>query len=520
MARLTKTAGAAAALCLLAACGGAPPPPPAPLPVELPPPAASPEQAKPAKQSPPPSAAPRDIRFPKIERSVTTQGLEINSVQLTQLPTVSIKLVIRSGSAADPGNRIGLAHLVSRMLKEGTKKLSSAQIAEKVDFLGARLSVHNDEENIYINMRALSEHFDEALRLVSDLAVRPRFSKGELAKLRKREIDRLALQNENPNFLVFREFFKHLYGDHPYANVDTSEKVVKLVREADLKKFHGQHFVPNNAVLVVVGSVDAETVKGSVDKAFRGWRKKKVKQTEYPAPPKPAGRQVLLIDRPESVQSVIFVGNLALPRKDDNYIPLLVANQVLGGSATSRLFMDLREKQSLTYGAYSRVYESVGIAPFRAYSAVRNEVTDQAMTAFMAHLDRIATEPTPAAELEAARRFLVDQFPLRIDTASKIAGLVSDLRIYGLPDDYWDSFASKISKVDADSALAAAKRYIRKDDSVIVVVGKAAAVKEALAKYGPVTVVDTKGEVVVQPTAETPTKPAAAKQAAPAGKAK
>lgn len=507
MGRLTPVA-TAATLCLLIACGGAQPPPPAPPPVQLPAPTT--EVTKAPKEAPPKSGPARDVRFPTIVRTTTAQGLEVNSVHRTQLPTVAIKLVIRSGSAADPKNRIGLAHLVSSMLKEGTRKLSSAQIAEKVDFLGARLWVDNDEENIYINMRALSEHFDEALGLVADLAVRPRFSRGELSKLRKREFDRLDLQNKNPNFLVYREFFKRLYGAHPYANVDTNKRVVRVVRTTDLKKFHAKHFVPNNAVLVVVGSVDAATVQSSVDRAFRGWRRKKIQPLTYADPPKREGRQVVLIDRPESVQSVIFVGNLALARKDPNYFPLLIANQVLGGSAASRLFMDLREKQSLTYGAYSKVYESVGIAPFRAYAAVRNEVTDKAMTAFMAHLDRIVTELIPESEIESARRYLIDRFPLRIDTAGKIAGLVADLRIYGLPDNYWDDFSKHITAVDAAAALKAAKQYIRRDDSVIVVVGKAAAVKAALEKYGPVTVVDSAGEIVVQSNP-----PAAEKQSAP-----
>ncbi|MDD9940724.1 MAG: insulinase family protein [Myxococcales bacterium] len=458
---------------------------------------APPQAAPTAKQAPPPSGTARDLKFPPVARSTTKGGLEINTVAMTQLPTVDVKLVIRSGSAADPTRFTGMAHLVSSMLKEGTLRRSSAQIAEEVDYLGAKLWVDNDEETTTIHMRALSEHLEEALALVADLAVRPRFSATELGKLKKRELDRLALQNKNPNYLVAREFYARLYGDHPYAKIDTDEKVIKRVRNTDLKRWHRQHFAPNNAFLVVVGNVDAASVQKTSEKAFKGWFKRKVPKDAYPAPPVRTRSEVVIVDRPESVQSVIFVGNLAIPRNHPDYMPLTVANQVLGGSAASRLFMDLRERQSLTYGAYSQVYQSVGQAPFRAAAAVRNEVTAQAMAAFMDHLSRIAREPAPPAELDNAKRFLSDRFPLRIDTPAKIANLVSDLRVYDLPDDYWDKYRSEINGVDGSTALAAARKYIQADKALVVVVGKAAAVREALAKYGPVTVIDAEGNPVV-----------------------
>jgi hypothetical protein len=163
--------------------------------------------------------------------------------------------------------------------------------------------------------------------------------------------------------------------------------------------------------------------------------------------------------------------------------------------------MDLREKRSLTYGAYSDVGEKLMVAPFIAFAAVRTEVTAQALSAFDEHLHRIVREPPSAAELADAKHFLIDRFPLRIDSAGKIAGLVSDLRIYGLPDDYWDRFNGEIDRVTPEQALAAAQKYIRPDKSVIVVVGEAAAIKSVLEPYGPITVVDTEGKLVLKPEA-------------------
>jgi zinc protease len=222
-----------------------------------------------------------------------------------------------------------------------------------------------------------------------------------------------------------------------------------------------------------------------------------------------------VVDRPASVQSQIAIANLAIKRSDPNFIPLMVANQVLGGSAASRLFMDLREKRSLTYGAYSRLDETVDVGAIRASAAVRTQVTGAAMDGFFEHLERIVKEPTPQPELEDAHRFLADSFPLQIETNDRIAELVSDLRTFNLPEGYWDNFRSSIRKVSSDDALKAAQAYIHPDREVIVVVGKAADVVPALEKFGPVSVVDVNGAPLRSPAQQAAT-PAPAPNTAPA----
>jgi zinc protease len=361
-----------------------------------------------------------------------------------------------------------------------------------------------------VDFQALSEQFDTAMELVAEVALQPSFDQSELDKLKKRELARLSLQSQDPHFLATREFRKALYGAHPYAHVDTTEAVVKKVKRDDLKRWHKRAFVPGNAFLVVTGDVSPDRVKAAAERVFGKWTGKVAENAAPVAPPAPTTRSVVIVDRPESVQSMIYYGNLALARSEDGYIPLTVVNQVLGGSASSRLFMDLREKRSLTYGAYSDFDDFVQVAPFSAFAAVRTEVTAEAVAAFTEHLDRITKEKPGEAELVDSKRYLTDRFPLRIETAGKIAGLVSELREFGLPDDYWDGFRGAIEGVTADAALAAAQRYIRPGASTLVVVGKAAAFKPALEAYGPITVVDTDGNVLVQPKAQTAATPAAA----------
>ena len=445
---------------------------------------------------PPPASGPAsELRFPAIARVTTHSGLELDTVASNALPVVYFRLVIKSGEAADPANMPGLAHLVAEMLKEGTRTRSSAQLAEDVEFLGASLDVGSDEESIYISGRCLKDQLDAMLAIVADVAQNPAFTDAELTKLKRREVDRLQLQLAEPSFLAAREVYATLYGAHPYARIDTTEAVVNRVTRADLQRWHRAHFVPNNAFLVTVGDTTADAVAQSAERVFAHWRHANVVRAAYPATPTRTERKIIVVDRRDSVQSVISVANLALARRDPQYIPLLVANQVLGGSPAARLFMDLRERRSLTYGAGSRVGESVDVAPFRAYASVRNAVTAEAMSAFMEHLNRVVSEAPPAEELDNARRFLSDSFPLRIETPGKVADLVAQLRIYGLPDDYWDTFRTQIGAVTPEQALAAARQYMHPESAVIVVVGKAAEVAEPLRLYGDVTIVSPEGVV-------------------------
>jgi zinc protease len=453
-------------------------------------------QAEVIKQPPPDPGTPRDVRFPPIERVELDNGLAVDTVAWRKLPVAYLHLVIESGGDADPKDLPGLSRLVASMLKEGTRSRSSAELAEHVEFLGANLWTSADAESVHVGIHVLRAQLDEAMAILADVAMNPAFRNDELGKLKRRELNRLSLEAKQPSWLASRELHRVLYGEHPYAKVDTTPEAVRKVSRMDMVRWHRDHFAPNNAFLVVVGDVDTDAVQAAAGKAFAPWRKREVAKADHPAPPEREARDVILVDRPASVQSMIYIGNLAIPRAHDDWVPLEVANQVLGGSAASRLFMDLRERRSLTYGAYSRLGERVQVGPFRASAAVANPKTEAAMDAFFEHLDRIVSEPPSDTELANAKRYLVDSFPLQIDTPGKIASLVADLRIYGLPETYWDTYRTRIQEVDANAALTAAKSHIQPDRSLIVVVGRASDVLDPLRKLGPVTVLDTEGNQI------------------------
>lgn len=452
-------------------------------------------EEQPTREPPPPPGETKDVSLPPVEVAELDNGLQVNTIVADELPVVYATLVVSSGAESDPPNLPGLAGLVASMLKEGTAKRTSAQLAEEVEFLGADLWASSDEENTYVGIRALAGQFEVAMEILAEVASEPAFSVEELAKLKKRELDRLALAEREPGYIARRTFYRRLYGEHPYAVVDATPASVKRVARQDMVRWHRKHFVGKNAFLVVAGDVTPEQVATAAKKDFARWKPGKRVIPSYGSMPAHQGRKIVVVDRPGSVQSVIYIGNLALPRANRVWIPLMVANQVLGGSAASRLFMDLREKRSLTYGAYSAVVERVQTGPFIAYASVRTDVTSEAIDAFFEHLETIVREQPSAEELANAKRYLSDSFPLRVDTPGKLADLVIELRTFGLPDDYWDRYRRAIRATSGSEALYAAREYIKPDKALVVIVGQAADFAQSLTKFGPVTVVSPEGEV-------------------------
>lgn len=455
-------------------------------------------KAEPERQPPPAPAAAKDLTLPPIQITDLDNGLQVNTIVTDQLPVVYATLVVRSGAESDPRKLPGLSGLVAQMLKEGTAKHTAAEIAEKIEFLGADLWASSDEESTYVGVRALAEHFDVVMDILAEVAGKPAFTTKELGKLKRRELDRLALSEREPQYIARQAFYRSLYGQHPYGTVDTTPQAVKRVGRQDMMRWHRTHFVGKNAFLVVAGEVDPEHVAEVAQKTLGQWNPGKRAVPVYGDPPKPTDRNILVVDRPGSVQSVMYIGNLAIRRADREWIPLLVANQVLGGSAASRLFMDLREKRSLTYGAYSAIAERVDVGPFVAYSSVRTEVTVEAVGAFFEHLELIHEEPAEGEELTNAKRYLSDSFPLKVDTPGKLAELVVKLRTFGLPSDYWDRYRNWIRSTSASEAHYVARSYIRPAEARVVVVGQAADFAQSLAEFGPVTVVSPDGEVKAQ----------------------
>jgi zinc protease len=388
----------------------------------------------------------------------------------------------------------GLSAFTAEMVRHGAGERSTEQIAEEIEFVGGDLWIESEADYSTIQTRVLSDQLEVAVELLADLAQRPTFPSPEIEKVRRREIDRLSLMAKRPEWLASRELMRGIYGEiHPYGQFDADPAAIARLERSDLVSFHGAHYVPRNAFLVVAGDVTPDQVRSLAERHFGAWEDRPPPSHEIAPAPELPGRRVVVVDRPGSTQAQVAFGNASLGRSSEDYIPLRVANIVLGGTASARLFLNLRERCGYGYGAYSGVESYRGQAPISASGAFDANDTAGALRELFSELERIVSEPPPPEELRAARDYLDGVFPMLTETASNLARLVTIQRVFDLPEDYWSHYRSSIQWVTADTAHGAARRYIRPDQGVLVVVGDASRVAWPARRYGDVRIVSPEG---------------------------
>ncbi|MFO0630745.1 MAG: pitrilysin family protein [Polyangiales bacterium] len=438
-------------------------------------PAADASVAVAAPHEDPPAPGPaRDVHLPEIRRARLPNGLEVNHVEYHTLPVLHLRLAVRAGLAADPANLPGLSSFTGDMLNEGTRAHTSAQLAEAIEFVGGALDITTSNDTTTVSVVVLKDHAETALSLLAEVIADPTFPQTEIEKLRRRELDRLERSQNDPGWLSRRAYNQALYGaQHPYAHVDTTPEALRRMTRNDLVAFHRARYVAGNMSLVAVGDITAADLDRLLGRTLGRVRAGTVPAVQLPDPPALAARQVILVDRPGSQQSVVRIGNATLRRADDDYVPFSVTNHVLGGGAASRLFMDLREIRSLTYGAYARQTDTLGRGNWFVGGSVRTPATGDALHAFMRHVECMTTDAPPDPEMAQGRSYLIDSFPLSIETPGNIADLITGLRVYGLSDDYYDRYRSRVGQVDGATVLQLAQRYIHPDHALVVVVGTA-----------------------------------------------
>lgn len=438
------------------------------------------------------------VKLPKAQEATLKNGLRVLLLENHRVPLFAMQLVIMTGGLSDPADHHGLASFTASLLREGTAKRSSKEISEQVDSLGASLAAGSALAGFtsVVGASGLSDSFDQVLDIFADVIRNPKFPADELEKFKSRTLASLQSLRANPSFLAQERFNRVIYGSHPAALVIAPPESLKKTTVEDLARFHATYYRPNNAMINIVGDVTLKEIMPKLEKTFGDWQRADVPGTTIPAAPAQPAAGISLIDRPGSVQTVLYLGNLAIERTDPDYFPLLVMNKVLGADAASRLFLNLREDHGYTYGAYSSFGSSKYRGVWSANSSVRTEVTDGAMREFMYELKRIRDVKVDSDELENAKRALIGSFALSLEDAQSLLQGIVTQKLYNLPDDYWDTYPQKVAAVTADDIQRVAQKYIDLDHLQIVAVGDAAKAREVLAKYGKVEVYDADGKPV------------------------
>jgi zinc protease len=436
------------------------------------------------------------VQLPRPTVVKLPNGLTILLLEDHKLPTVTFSMWIRPGQLADPADLPGLASFTSDMLREGTARRTSDQIATEVDSLGASLTAASRFGTSYssVNASGLINDAPKILDLMSDVVLHPTFSESELAKYKQRQEASLEDRLSNPAFLGQRAFRRAIYGDTPPGVASATKESIEKVAPEDLKRFHDKHYVPGNAILGVAGDFQTSDMRALIEKYFGAWAGAGEPATAASKTATQQAARITLVDRPSSVQTFIIGGDRGIRRDDPDYYKLVVMNQILGGGPQARLFLDLREEHSLTYGAYSSFNAEIYQGDWSGSSPVRTPVTGEAMDRFIFEFKRINNEAVPQSELDDAQRAIVAGFALSLEQPTQVLNDWLIVQHFGLPADYWDKYPDRIASVDAAAVQAAAKKFVDLDHIQWVCVGDRKQIQDVLAKYGPVSVVDANGQ--------------------------
>ncbi len=436
--------------------------------------AQSPDRTKPP-QLPPPS----QLKLPAVQQFQLSNGLKVVLMEKHDVPLIQLNVVVKMGSVNDPENKVGLSNLTMDMLDEGAAGKSSLELADEIDFLGARITTNSSAHISGINLHTPLSKFDDALKIMSDIVLRPDFPQKELERKKKERLTSLMQMHDQPTAIASAAFNQLLFGkEHPYGRM-TNENTIKGFAVDDLKNFYKKYFAANNAVVIAVGAIKKDDLKKKLESAFGKWQKGIVKETTVREAAQVSKRIIYLIDKPGAAQSVISIGRIGAARLTSDYNSIVVMNTLLGGSFTSRLNQNLREKHGYTYGASSRFAFRPVPGSFSASSSVQTEVTDKALIEFFNELNGIR-ESIPDEELNRAKNLVALSYPGNFQTVAEIAGQLEEFIQYNLPEKYFAGYVEKMLGVTGSDVNVAAKKYIVPDQIIIVVVGDKSKIEEGI----------------------------------------
>ena len=434
------------------------------------------------KQQPAPLPA-RPIKLPTAYETILPNGLAVIVVEDSKLPLISYRLAFRTGDAHDPPQLPGLMDMLTGLLTEGTESRTSREIADEIARLGATLQAGANSDYTTVGASSLTIFGEQVIELLADVALRPVFPPGEVELAKQNTKESLKQQRAQPSFLAGEVVARVMFGDHPYhVTAPTPESVDATTRER-LVEFHRATFVPNNAVLFVAGDVQQNSILQQVENLFGGWQPGNVAGDDFPAPPVRTSRAAYIIDRPGSAQANIVIANAGITRTSDDYFPLLLMHTVLGANASSRLFMNLREEKGYTYGAYSSLDARRTAGTFRSTAEVRTPVTGDSLKEFFYELNRIRNEPVSEKEIADAKSYLTGVFPLRLETQEGLVDQLLQIKMFGLPQDYLETYRRQIQAVTIEQVQEVAKKYVKPDEAAIIIVGDGAQLLEQVKPY-------------------------------------
>ena len=417
-----------------------------------------------------------ESKFIKFQKEALSNGLNLVVAKQENIPIVSFNLLLDAGYAADQYSAPGTSSMVMSMLDEGTEKLDALEISDRASEIGAIISSGAGIDTSSVSMNALRENLDDSLKLYSEIILEPSFPDRELERIRNQKLAQIQQEKNQPFGIALRVLPELLYGEShayslPLTGSGTEESVMQIDRQS-LINYHNEWFKPNNATMIIVGDVEMDQMKPMLEKHFKNWKSGIVPEKDIADVSVAKSDSVYLIDRPGSQQSIVLAANIAPGKGDSDDLAIESMNDVIGGSFTSRINMNLREDKGWAYGARTTLLQTKGQRPFIAYAPVQTDKTAESIIEIKQELlEFLTTNPVTEDELQKVKDNNTLSLPGRWETVRAISSDLSQIITYGLPDDYWDTYTNKVRNLSSKKLQDAAEKAIKPDNLIWVIVG-------------------------------------------------
>ena len=435
-------------------------------------------------------AAENGVKVPPFERVQLGNGAVVLLMERHDVPLIAFSAVLRGGAVSDPAGGSGVASLLASLLQKGAGSRDAVQFAETVASVGGQIDTAASTESISVSGSFLARDQQLMVELVADLLQRPRLEQTQFDTLRARQIEFIRAAKESDLAALAPIYGEsQLFTGHPYGRpVDGSEASLAAIKHADLQRYYQEHVGADRLILAVAGDFKTAQLKQRISRAFADWRKAGTSLPPIPKAQRVASRRVLLVDAPESVQSYFWAGNVAVAKSDPRRPALDVTNTLFGGRFTSMLNTELRIRSGLSYSASSHFDRLVQSGHWEMSSFTQTDTTIQALDLMLATLDQLHQSGLEPTLVESGKSYVQGQFPLALETAEQWAAQLATLEFYGLDRRYIDDYSNKLGAVTpADAKQVIDEVFPASTALAIVVIGNAAAIRDSLRKYGPIT---------------------------------
>ena len=432
------------------------------------------------KQTPPPGGKAKDFKLSDKKVQTAANGLKTVVVLYGELPKVTVSLIVKTGAAHEGPNQTWLADLTGRMLREGTASADFAALSRKAAMMGGSLNVSVGLAQTSISGSVLSEYAPDFIRLLADLVQNPAFPASELERLKGNLKRQLVTQKASPQAQAQEQFYQAIYKDHPYGKIFPTEEMINSYTVAMVKDFYEKNFGAKRSAIYVVGKFDEKAVTAAINSTLTKW--KAGPAVSYPDVPTAAAPDTLLVDRKGAPQTTLMVGLPVVTPNHKDYVPLLVANSLSGGSFGSRITSNIRENKGYTYSPFSAIQNRKGSALWYEQADVTSEHTVDALNEIEKEIKRLQMEPPSKEELAGIQNYEAGIFVLQNSTPGGIINQLNFLDLYGLDDSYLNNLVKNIYAVTPEKISEITKKHIQYDKMTKVMIGDKQAVQQQVEK--------------------------------------